>query len=177
MVIHDYSIQHLRETTFPFIRGLWVQYRRMDKVIGKSSKQHEKVKLSLTQLGVAKTEHTAICPVDHRLDHLCHGSSTHFSLADTRGDTKCESTVNNGNLHLLSWDSGSQSHGISRWVGSNAVLEVHRTLRTSHPLASLSITHIKCKPPGHIPRENRNSKGHMQPSVHCSSITIAKTWK
>lgn len=114
---------------------------------GESSKQHEEAKFSLTQLGVAETEHTAICPVDHRLDHFCHGSSTHFSLAHTRGDTSCEWTINNGNSCLLSWGSGSQSLGIFRQLGSNGALEVFRTLNTSQSLASLSVTLITCNPP------------------------------
>ena len=33
-------------------------------------------------------------------------------------------------------------------------------------------------PPGHIPRENRNSKQYMHPNVHHSTLfTIARTWK
>ena len=30
----------------------------------------------------------------------------------------------------------------------------------------------------HVPRENHNSKRHMHPNVHCSSLfTIARSWK
>lgn len=81
MVLHDDSVQHPRAlgTREREGEGGW-----------ESSKQRDKVEASRTQLGVAETEHAAVCPVDHRLDHLCHGSSTHFSLADTRGDTSCE---------------------------------------------------------------------------------------
>lgn len=30
---------------------------------------------------MAKAEHAAICPIDHRLDHLSHSPSTYFSLS------------------------------------------------------------------------------------------------
>ena len=31
--------------------------------------------------------------------------------------------------------------------------------------------------PGHIPRENHNSKRYMHPNVHCSTIYNSRTWK
>lgn len=77
--------------------------------------RQEQGNFSLTQLGVAKTEHTAVCPVDHRLDHLCHSSSTHFSLANTRRDTRSEWTISDGNGSPLpgAWVPGSWR---DRWV-------------------------------------------------------------
>ena len=31
--------------------------------------------------------------------------------------------------------------------------------------------------PGRVPKENHNSKRHMQPNVHCTAITIVRPWR
>lgn len=37
---------------------------------------------------MTKAEHAAICPIDHRLDHLSHSPSTDFSLSEVLGKKK-----------------------------------------------------------------------------------------
>lgn len=109
-------------------------------------KQQRQARLSLTQLGVAKAEDAAIRPVDHRLDHLCHGSSTHLGLADTRGDTCSEWTVSNG-------EGSPPPRGSSPKAGAlrtgQAVKEfwAARNHPVPLPLASLSLTYTARKPP------------------------------
>jgi len=42
---------------------------------------------------------------------------------------------------------------------------------------SLPLSHGKAQTPRHIPRQNYNSKRHMQPNVHAALFTITRTWK
>lgn len=87
MMLRGCLVRHLRETAFLHL-GTPGPHRRMER--GRRNPAHTdgKARLSLTQLGVAETEHAAVGSVDHGLDHLRHGPGAHLRLADTRGDTR-----------------------------------------------------------------------------------------
>lgn len=60
---------------------------------------------------MAKTEHAAVCPIDHRLDHLSHSPSTYFSLPQVlkKKKKKDKKKINNNKEnHLISFHTNKE---------------------------------------------------------------------